>query len=100
MSERTFKSVLPWLPVAVVAAGAIASGAVDSWRIGAHANEIEALDDKTAENEDDIEEIRRALIVRQGQIELDLQRIESEQRAQGKDLEQILDLLQRLQEAR
>ena len=88
---------LPWLPVAVVAAGVIGTAAVDSWRLSAQASEIGDIVDDVKENEDTIELIQRRLIERQGEVELRTQRIEIEQRAQSEDLEQILRLLRQIQ---
>ena len=88
---------LAWLPVVLVAAGVIASGAVDTFKLQAHAEELVDLGESVDENEDGIEAIQRLLIERQGTVALDIQRIETEQKAQGDDLAQILRLLQQIQ---
>ena len=89
--------VLQWVPAMVLAAGLIGSTAVDSYRLSAHAGEIQDLFDGMDENEEAIEQIPRLLIRRQGEVELQVQRIETEQQQQGEDLEEILRLLQSLQ---
>jgi hypothetical protein len=97
MAEQS--SFMKYWPVLVVAAGAISSGAVDNFRISANAQEIADLGESVDENEDDIEAIQRLLIQRQGEVELKVQRIENEQRAQGADLDKILLLLQQMERA-
>ena len=84
-------------PIAVVAAGVVGSGAVDTFRLQAHAEELIDLGDSVDENEEDIEAIQRLLIQRQGVVALDIQRIETEQAKQGDDLDKILLLLQQIQ---
>ncbi|MGB7240681.1 MAG: hypothetical protein WBC93_01165, partial [Sulfitobacter sp.] len=60
---------------------------------GNNASEISDLSDSVEANEDDIELIQRRLIQRQGEVELRVQRIQTEQISQGEDLEEILQLL-------
>lgn len=91
-----FTKALQWLPVAVVAAGVIASGAVDNFRIQAHADELLDLSESIDENELDIEEIQRLLIQRQGAVALDIQRIDAELKNQGNDLDEILRIIRAL----
>lgn len=87
---------LKFWPLALVAAGAIGSASVDTFRLTAHAQELEDLSTSIDEVEEDVELIQRQLIHRQGQVELRTQRIELEQSAQGEDLNQILMLLQEI----
>jgi len=63
----------------------------------AHAEELLDLGESVDENEDAIEQIQRLLIQRQGEVALQVQRIEHEQNSQGDDLAKILLLLQQLQ---
>lgn len=94
------RAILPWLPVIVVGAGVVASASVADWRIDAQAEEIEKIEEGADELEDEVEAIQRLLIQRQGKVELDLQRIENAQKAQGEDLEEMLLILRDLQEGR
>jgi hypothetical protein len=96
----SFDRILPWLPVVLVAAGAIASGAVDSFRLSVQAEELNKLSENVEENDEAIEQIQRLLIRRQGEVELQVQRIQSEQESQGEDLEEILLLLKGLSDKR
>lgn len=101
----TLETLRGWVPVLVLAGGIIASGAVDSWRIGANAEdisdlevdfnkEIDDLEESIDSNELSIEEIQRLLIRRQGEVALELQRIQTEQSSQGARLDQIIRLLE------
>jgi len=83
----------------VMAGSIVAAAAVGDSQIKAQANDIEALTEDVEENANDIEVIQQTLIQRQGEVALQVQRIESEQKAQGKDLDQILNLLQQIQRA-
>ena len=85
---------MKFLPLAIIAAGLVASATTAQMQIGSHGDEIWDLGEGVDENEEDIELIQRELIARQGETRLQVQRIENEQRAQGEDLDQILRLLQ------
>ena len=85
---------MKYLPLAIIAAGLVASGTTAQMQIGSHDDEIWDLSEGVDENEENIELIQRTLIQRQGETRLQVQRIENEQRSQGEDLEQILRLLQ------
>jgi len=87
---------LKFLPLALVASATIASGAVDNFRLQAHAQELINLEESMDENEDIIGEIQRLLIKRKGEVELDLELVKREQQDQGEDLEEILLLLRSL----
>ena len=89
MSDRIIK----WWPIAVVAAGLVGSGSVDSFRLNAHAEDIKDLSESVDENEEALEEIQRLLIRRQGEVELTVQRIENDLSDVNEDLEEILRLL-------
>lgn len=93
-------AVLKYWPIIVVGAGVLLSAGADTFRLSAQAEDIQDLSKSVDENEDTIESIQRLLIQRQGEVELDLQRIEGatrglqiQQEKQGEDLEEILRLL-------
>ena len=88
--------ILPWVGVVVLGFGAASTSGVALFRIDAQAEEIQDISESVDENEEDIEAIQRLLIQRQGQVELDLQRIETMQNQQGMTLEEIKALLQQL----
>lgn len=96
MAEGADK-LLKWVPVVVLATGVVASAVTAQLQIGANAQEIEDISESVDQNEEDIEAIQRILIQRQGEVEIRTQRIELEQKAQGEDLQQILNLLQQIQ---
>ena len=85
---------MKFLPLVLIAAGLVASATTAQMQIGSHGDEIWDLGEGVDENEEDIELIQRELIARQGETRLQVQRIETEQRSQGQDLEKILLLLQ------
>ena len=85
---------MKFLPLAIIAAGLVASATTAQMQIGSHGDEIWDLGEGVDENEEDIELIQRELIARQGETRLQVQRIETEQRSQGESLDQILRLLQ------
>ena len=84
---------MKFLPLAIIAAGLVASATTAQMQIGSHGDEIWDLGEGVDENEENIELIQRTLIQRQGETRLQVQRIETEQKNQGDDLEQILLLL-------
>ena len=88
--------LMKFWPLAVVAVGAIASASVDTFRLSLHAEELVDLAEGIDEVEEDVEAIQRVLIERQGTQRLNILRIETEQKAQGEDLDEILLLLQRI----
>ena len=88
---------LSYLPIATLAIGLVGSYFVNGERMQAHAEELLDLGESVDENEDAIEQIQRLLIQRQGEVALQVQRIEHEQNSQGDDLAKILLLLQQLQ---
>lgn len=112
MSTITLEGVLRLLPAAGIVVSGVAAGAVGQTQIGNNRAAIEAeavardaaivrvenairrSDQAIDANEDEIEQIQRELIRRQGLTELDLQRIQQQQESQGKDLETILRLLE------
>lgn len=96
MGETTDK-VLKWLPLIALGTTLVAGGVTAQLQISANAAEVIDLANGVDENEEAIEEIQRLLIRRQGEVTNQVQRIELEQKAQGKDLETILRLLQDLQ---
>jgi len=85
---------MKFLPLALIAAGLVASATTAQVQIANSADELFDLSESIDEAEDSIELIQRTLIQRQGETKLQVQRIENEQRAQGEDLDQILLLLQ------
>ena len=85
---------MKFLPLALIAAGLVASATTAQVQIANSAEELFDLSESIDEAEDSIELIQRTLIQRQGETKLQVQRIENEQRAQGEDLDQILLLLQ------
>ena len=85
---------MKFLPLALIAAGLVASATTAQVQIANSADELFDLSSSVDEAEDSIELIQRTLIQRQGETKLQVQRIENEQRAQGEDLDQILLLLQ------
>ena len=89
--------LMKYLPLLVIAGGLVASGSVSQFQIAAHAEELADIGTSVDENEEAIEHIQRLLIQRQGQVELDLQLLETELKGQGEDLDDILLLLQQLQ---
>lgn len=99
MTDRPRIDLIRYIPAAVLVAGVIASAAVSQFQIGAHAEELADNAASIDENEEDIEAIQRLLIERQGQQRLELQRIETEQKAQGRSLDQILRLLEQLNQS-
>ena len=84
---------MKFLPLVIIAAGLIGSAVTAQIRIGDNSSEIVDLNSSIDENEDDIELIQRELIRRQADTRLQVQRIETEQRSQGEDLDEILNLL-------
>lgn len=94
--SRTTDTLLKYWPVLVVGAGLIGTSAVDSWRLNAQAEDLRAVEEAAEETDEEIEAIQRLLIQRQGQIALDLQRIETQQERHGEDLETILILLEEI----
>lgn len=94
--SRTTDTLLKYWPVLVVGAGVIATSAVDSWRLNAQAEDLRTIEAAADETDEEIEAIQRLLIQRQGQIALDLQRIETQQERHGEDLETILILLEEI----
>lgn len=95
--SSTLDTLKSLVPIGVVAAGLIGTGYVTLDRQASMAQDIDDISESVDENEEAIEAIQRQLIERQGQVELRTQRIEIEQQQQGKDLDQILLLLQQLQ---
>jgi len=85
--------VIKYWPIAVVTASVVASAAIGNFRISANAEELVDVSESVDENEENIEEIQRLLIARQGEVKLDLQRIETQQRQQGETLGEIRQLL-------
>lgn len=85
--------LLAWLPVFVLACTVAGSAMVDNFRLTAHAEELKDVVEDIEDNEEAIEEIQRVLIRRQGEVQLKVQRIETEQQAQGDDISEILRLL-------
>lgn len=94
MADKT--DILRFLPVAVIAAGLIGSASIGQFQIAANAEDIGDNEAAIAENEDEIEDINRLLIRRQGEVETKLQAIEIEQRSQSEDVDEILLLLQQI----
>lgn len=105
MAEPTgLRALLPWVGVVAMMLGVASSAGVALFKIDAQAGEIEKLEHELEETEDIIEEIQRLLIQRQGEVKLDVQRIENttrslriQQEKQGEDLEEILRLLRQRQ---
>ena len=84
---------------AIIVTGVAVSMAVGAGQLQLNAQGLELWDlsDSVDENEDAIEQIQRLLIRRQGEVALQVQRIENEQNSQGDDLSKILLILQQLQ---
>lgn len=91
--QQSNDAILRWLPAFVLAGGIIASAAVMDWRVDNQAEDIEDVKTDVRRNEDNIESIQKLLIQRQGETQLQVQRIENVQRAQGEDITEILKLL-------
>jgi outer membrane murein-binding lipoprotein Lpp len=91
--DSTTKKIMALWPVIVVIASLLMAGAVGQFQITAMAGEVEENAEAIEENEDDIEEIQRKLIRRQGEISLDLERLRDEQSDQSEKLDEVLDLL-------
>ena len=85
---------IKYLPLMLIAAGLVASGTTAQVQIGNHGDTLLDLSESIDEAEEDVEQIQRLLIERQGAQRLDILRIETEQRSQGESLDQILLLLQ------
>ena len=94
--SRATDTLLKYWPVLVVGAGLIGTSAVDSWRLNAQADDLVEIEEAVEATDEEIEAIQRLLIQRQGQIALDLQRIEVQQERHGEDLETILILLEEI----
>lgn len=90
------EKLLKWVPVVVLAAGVVATAAVDGYRLNLHAEELIDISESVDENEEAIEAIDRALIERRGAVEVRTQRIEIEQKQQSEKLDEAIILLQRL----
>ncbi len=88
---------MKFLPLALIAAGLVASATTAQVQIANSADQIFDLSESVDETEEDVELIQRELILRAGETRLQVQRIENEQRSQGQDLEKILLLLQQQQ---
>jgi len=87
---------MKFIPIALIAVSLIGSAVTAQIRIGDNGSEIEDLSASIDDNEDSIEAIQRTLIQRQGETRLQVQRIETEQVNQGKDLSEILLLLKQI----
>jgi len=85
-------------PAVMAVVALIGAASVAQFQLASQAQEVEALQEDVEENADDIELLQRQLIQRQGEVELRTQRIELEQKQQGKDLDKILMLLQGMQD--
>lgn len=84
---------------AVIATGAVALISLGGlqWQTGAQAGEIEHLSVEIEENAEDIEQIQRSLIRRQGEVELNLERLRIEQGQQTEKIDDVLLLLRQFQ---
>lgn len=85
-----------WWPIIVVASGVIASAAVGQSQIGTNKDGIVKLEERIDENGDMIIELQRRADRREGEVALEVQRIQIEQKAQGEDLKEILDIVKGL----
>jgi len=85
-----------YVPIVIIAAGLVASAVTAQIKIENNSDELWDLSEGVDENEESIELIQRTLIQRQGETKLQVQRIETEQRNQGDDLDQILLLLKQI----
>jgi len=85
-----------YIPIAVIAAGLVASAVTAQIKIENNSEELWDLSEGVDENEESIELIHRTLIQRQGETRLQVQRIEAEQKNQGKDLNEIILLLKQI----
>jgi hypothetical protein len=97
MASTGFEQLKTWLPVLVIGATIVGTGYVTLERQAALAGEVEDQSESIDEIEEDVQQIQRKIIERQGEVELRTQRIEIEQQSQSEDLEEILRLL-RLQQ--
>ena len=84
---------MKFLPLAIIAAGLVASATTAQMQIGSHEGELLDLSSSVDENEEAVEEIQRLLIQRQADVAIKLLSVEIEQKSQGEDLDQILLLL-------
>lgn len=94
---ETLERSLKWVPLVVLFAGLVASSTTAQLQISANAGEVLSLIEDLEEVEDDVEQIRRILIQRQGEVSQQVQRIELQQQQQSKDLDTILELLRDLE---
>ena len=85
---------MKFLPLALIAAGLVASATTAQVQIANSADELFDLSESIDENEEGIEQIQRLLIQRQADVAIKLLGVENEQRSQGEDIDQILFLLQ------
>ena len=79
--------------VIVVAAGVIASAAVAQSQIANNKDGIATLTEEVDENGKAIIELQRRADRREGEVALEVQKIQIEQQQQGEDLDEILQIL-------
>ena len=84
-------------PIVIIAVSVIATAVAAQIQIQSNSGELTDLSESVDENEENIELIQRTLIQRQGETRLQVQRIETEQKNQGDDLDQILLILKQIQ---
>ena len=87
--HSVWDQVKSWGPVVVVAAGLVGTGYVTLDRQAALAGEVEDLSESVDETEDAVIGIQLFLKERQGEIALDVQRIENEQKILSRDVEDV-----------
>lgn len=90
----SLRDALPWLPVGAAIVGVVIAFTTSQIRSEANAAEIEDNANAIEGIEEDIDTIEDQLIRRQGEVELELQRIRIQQQQQTQDTEEILEILQ------
>ena len=96
MADDATAKLIRWLPVILLVAGIVSTASIAQFQIQRNATDVAENGEAVEENEDAIELIQRLLIQRQGEVQLDIQRIQTEQRSQGEDLDEVLQLLKGL----
>lgn len=98
-------AILKWLPAIILGGGIILSYGDSQSAIQTNVMKGELLDKRiekqsiqVAANEEAVEEIQRILIRRQGEIDLDLQIIQSQQEQQSRSLKEQGEALERTEE--
>ncbi len=84
-------------PLILAAVSVTAIASVAQFQIAAHAEDLKDHDAEISRNSDDIEAIQRTLIKRQGEIALQVQQIQNDQKRQSDSIKDVLDILKDMQ---